>query len=221
MEAVARWAYWFKDATLASVGDHPRAARLRRAWPNIPDDPECRWMAQSHPVQGTLVVWPRPADGSGIPLEAFGKPREIADGLTYFPSLAPFTMIDVIRPERHRGQGTWCSLYSGESLYVPLALATYRELILGAGGGLKLGGYQNEYGTLGHELFDVFVKEGIQYSDPRLTRLLFLALQQSYTLTEEMAEDIRWLGEADINPVLHAIFGIDPKALAAVPATSA
>lgn len=211
---VARWAYWANDVGLMQAAESPRFHRLRRAWPNLPDDPQQRWSAQPHPVQGTMIVWPG-LHGGGVSLESFGPPRETHDGLTYFPSLEQPTPIDLMRDEKNRLPGTWVNLYSGLELHIGLATATPREIMLQASGGIALGKHKSEYGLLAHALFDEFVKDGVSYADPRLGRLLFLAVQQSYCVTEELIEDLGWFTEADINPIMHAVMGIDPKALAA------
>jgi hypothetical protein len=141
--------------------------------------------------------------------------------MVYLPSREPASLTDLIRPERHRIAGTWVTLYSGESLYVALATATPRELILRASGRIELGKHACEYGLLAHELYEPFTRDGIAYDDQRLARLLFLCLRQSYSVTEEMVEDQRWLTGADVSPVLLAIMGIEGKASAAAPVGSA
>jgi hypothetical protein len=200
--------------------ESPRFHRLHRAWPNLQDDPSQRWSAQQHPVQGTMVVWPG-QHGSGLQLDAFGPPRVTHDGLTYYPSLEKPTPIELMRDENTRLSGTWVSLYGGGELFIALATATPREIILCASGGIKIGRHKAEYGLLAHDLYEPFLKEGITFEDPRLGRLLFLALQQSYCITEEMIEDLGWICEADISPIIHAIMGIDPKASAVALAGSA
>jgi hypothetical protein len=217
-----RWGYWAKDVAFMQAAEHPRFARLRRAWPNLADSPDERWQVQPHPNGGAIVVWPGHQDSSGVALETFGTTRETHDGLVYYPSLEAPTKEDLIRPEQHRPTGTWLQLTSGHELFVALAIATPREMVLRAGGGIAFGKYQNEYGILGHELWEPFCGgQGIDPTDPRLARLLFLSIQQSYYVTEEMVEDLPWLSSSDIRPMVHAIQGVNPKASAAAPAGSA
>lgn len=218
----ARWGYWAKDVPFMQAAEHPSFARLRRGWPNLADSPGERWQVQQHPNGGALVVWPGIQDASTVPLEALGTPRVTHDGLVYYPSRVVPTHEDLIRPEQHRPTGTWIQLTSGQELYVALAVATPREMILRAGGGIAFGKYQNEYGLLGHELWEPFwAPGGINPEDPRLARILFLAIQQSYFVTEESFEDLPWLSTRDVVPMMHAIQGVNPKASAAAPAGSA
>lgn len=218
----ARWAYWAKEVGGDAAVDAPRFARLRRAWPNLVDAPDERWQIQKHPDGGSLLVWPGTANGAGVALASFGEPRPTHDGLVYYPSSEAPTKEDLIRPEQHRLPGTWVNLTSGDALYVALATATPRELVLRATGGIARGKYQNEFGHLAHDLYDPFQSDdGIAFDDPRLARILQLMLQQSYFVTEEMAEDLPWLSTADVVPILHCILGVNPKASAAAPAGSA
>lgn len=221
----ARWAYWSRDVGLMQCEDAPQFKRLRRAWPNLPDSPTERWQAQAHPVQGTMIVWPRQPDGAAVSLSDFGEPRETFDGLTYYPSKEQATLTDLIRPDTQRGDGTWIQLVNGESFFVALATATPRELVIRPRGPVSFGTFQNEYGLLGHQLFDLFndrsEEGGLRYADERMSRLLFLVYQESYQVTEEMVEDRRDLSSADIGPLLHGTFGMSPKASAVAPAGSA
>lgn len=218
----ARWGYWARDVGFMQAAEAKQFARLRRAWPNLADSPDERWQIQEHPNGGSVVIWPRAEDGSSFPLEAFGASRDTSDGLVFYPSREEPTKIDLIRPEQHRLNGTWVQLSSGDSIFIALATETPRQMVLRAGGGIAFGKYQNEYGLLGHELFEPFFSPGgISYTDNRLGRLIFLATQQSYYVTEDMAEDLPWYSTADVVPIVHAIMGVDPKAFAAAPAGSA
>lgn len=210
-----RYGYLLPGAPQNALGS-PAAKRLRAAWPRLPDDSrgfQCQ--ASGHQ---TLMSWPR-YDGAAVTLEHFGAPRACEDGLTYLPSLEPATVEDLIRPEKDRPQGGWMASQGGESLWISLALATPRQLLIGTKG-FKHGRYATEFGLLAHDLFEVYVgKEGLLYADPRTLRLMQLTLQAAYHTTEEMIEDdIFHLSDKDVQPILDLVFGTDPKPLAAEPA---
>ena len=86
-----------------------------------------------------------------------------------------------------------------------------RKLLLSCSG-LSVSEPVSEFGKLGHELYDAyFSKEGIAATEPRLARLLFLALRESYAVTEEIAEDLQFLTDRDIKPIVEVALGISPK----------
>lgn len=204
-----RWAYWIKDRSPTQVATSP-PPRLRAAWPKNPSDPQGCWMVQSHPQGGTLCIFPR-LDGSACNLEAFAAPRDTSDGMVFYPSREAPTTEFLIKPESMRGQGEWVTTYSGESLWVGLSFATPRRLLLSLSG-MTVKNPVSEFGKLGHELYDdYFSKDGIAFSDQRLGRLLFLSLRESYTITEEMAEDLEFLTDRDIKPIVEIALGVSPK----------
>jgi hypothetical protein len=217
-----RFAYWIKDLTPHDALASPRTERLRRACPNVPDDPEQRWMAVNHPSGGTLLVYPA-RDGAAVPLTAFGPAEATFDGLTFYPPLEAIDPLETIKAENARGAGSWYGTTKGLSVWVPLATATPREVILVAGGGMRLGDYANEFGVLAHELWDTMksTKDGIGYDDARLWRLIMLAVQRAYALTDELVQRCGWFTTADIAAVTMLVFGLSPKALAAARAGSA
>jgi hypothetical protein len=208
-----RWAYWLKNVGLLDAIEAPITSRLRLAWPHMPDDGEMRISAQPHPNGGTLVVWP--GTPTPVQLDAFGEPRETHDGMVFYPSLIEPTPEFLIRAELKRPQGIWVSLYKGTNIHVALATATPKALILSASGPMRSGGFVTEYPELAFKLWDEYQEKEISHTDPRLGRFLFLLVRESYMVTEEMAEDLRWLTDLDIDSLLLASFGVDPKAFAA------
>jgi hypothetical protein len=218
-DSTPRWAYWLKNVGLLEAIESPLAARLRLAWPHMPDDGDLRISGQPHPQGGTLLVFP----GASLPvsLEAFGEPRATHDGMMFYPSLVEPTMEFLIRPELKRPQGIWVSLYKGTTLHVALATATPKALLIGATGPLRSAGFVSEYPKLAFDVWNDYKEKEIPHTDERLCRFLFLLLRESYMVTEEVAEELRWLTDLDIDPLLLASFGVDPKAFAAALAGSA
>lgn len=218
-----RFGYWIKDLAPVGALTSPRTARLRRACPNVPDDPEQRWMAFEHRQGGSLMVYPG-RDGAAVPLEAFGQPVDTFDGMVFYPPRDAITPEDTIKPEDLRGPGGWYATTTGKSLWIPIAAATPRELVIVAGGGYRYGSFVNEFGLLAHELYEAMqsIKGGISFTDQRLWRLLTLAIQGAYALTDELIERCTdWFSSRDVEPIAFMIFGLSPKALAAARAGSA
>ncbi len=217
-----RCAYWIKDLAPGLALTSPRTERLRRACPNVPDDPEQQWMAYPHIAGGTLLVYPA-LDRAAVPLEAFGPPVDTFDGMVFYPPKDAIEPEAMIKSEQLRGPGNWYATTRGQSIWIPLATATPREVIIVAGGGFRYGGFINEYGLLGHEMFDAMhaSENGITFADERLWRLVMLAIQGAYLLTDELVERCNWFSSRDIAPVAFLIFGLDPKASADALAGSA
>lgn len=216
-----RFAYWIKDLAPSAALSSPRTERLRRACPNVPDDPEQRWMAYPHAQGGALMVYPA-RDSAAVPLDAFGPPVDTFDGLVFYPPLDPIVPEDAIKAEQQRGPGNWHGTTKGLSLWIPLAAATPREVIVVAGGGFRYGGFANEFGLLAHELWDAMqADKELTFDEPRLWRLLLLAIQRAYALTDELIERCGWFTSADVGPITFLVFGLSPKALAAAPVGSA
>lgn len=205
-----RFAYWIKgrgvEEVLLNVPE-----RIRLAWPNVKDDPTQRWCAQAHPQGGTLLIFPA-YEGQGVNIErdlAPGRPTH--DGMVYYPSLVEPTMEFLIRPEP-RPAGKWVDLHGGLELFVATAYESPRRLILKSSGSLDLGSFVGEFAQLAFELHPEFIsKKGVPHSDPRIARLLFLTIRQSYWMTEEQGEDWGALSDIDINPICCAAMGLIPK----------
>lgn len=201
----------------AGAKEHSSSVRLRRAWSGSLED----WMTQDEPGRGCLAVFP--AVGGSVGPEHFGPPRACSDGLTYFPSKTEPSGEDLIRPQRSRPPGNWLTLHDGGSLYVPLALATPRRLLVRPSG-FERSTYATELGILGHDIYDQLTnkKQPLDESDPRFLRLIQLTLQAGYHVTEEMIEDGLPFGltDQDINPMLLTMFGADPKSWGAEPVPS-
>jgi hypothetical protein len=177
----------------------PRLARLRRAC--------ARWTAIPHP-DGALLV-PTPETGAARPptIRAW---RDTDDGLRYgTPDPLP-TIGDLAR--RHCPPCTDVDLVCGASVSLALGAAAPRRIRLAATS-IRLDEYATPLGTLSHHLRCRTVA-GESVPDEETARLIFLALQACYHLTEEMADDLALLTTADLIPCLVAVWGGDPKAAA-------
>lgn len=190
--------------------EHPSAARLLHAGP---------WLAVPHEHGGTFLYWadfPEKGDRASHLPESYGPPRQTADGLMYYPPKVLPDIWDLASSER---AGADVPLACGKTVTVPLALTEHRQFILGEPGGVY-GLPVTEYGRLAAELLDVCAEPkpgsdagGIAHDDPRLHRVLELAIGQRYRVTRELLNDLRVITPEDIDPLLGAIWTGDPKAL--------
>jgi hypothetical protein len=103
-------------------------------------------------------------------------------------------------------------LGGGTTLTIPLAVAAPRLIDFGAGG---IGEPATELGRLAYRIYDrLTAEQGIGLADPDLHRLVLLAVQASYRVTEELLTDLGWISTVDLDPIVCAIFGTHPKASA-------
>ncbi len=155
--------------------------------------------------KGITAQW---QDKAGpVELEKFGAPRVCGDGLVYFPSKEPISQDDLCK--RSCPPGIDYLTTRNVNITVPLASAAPRFVTFGAPG---IGTPANEFAQLAYQVFDA-LSENITITDPRVIRLIGLAVRQAYRVTDELLDDLRWITSADIDPILCCIMGSDPKAL--------
>ena len=191
-------AYRLPDADPIDAAAHPSMARL------LPVGP---WQYQAHPEGGTLASWK--ADGKAVTLEQFAPGVETEDGLVYYGPKQPVALDALRRPTLPVGR--FVTLYGGERLHVAFAMAAPRKLMFGAKSA-KLGDFRNEYATLVEIIRDeVVASNQFDPYDPRAQRMVFLAVQQSYRVTQELLSEGGWITDADEWPILLAAAGVDPE----------
>ncbi len=192
-------AYWTDSITDAAQGPTCKAfERIKIAGP---------WQffgALNEGVKGVAAIWKDNTDGA-CPLASLGKFRKCFDGLVYFPGTTP-KQIDIGKRDYIEGIEYTTSL--GVTLTIPLAAHAAVEVSFSS---LDLGGPSDEFAKMAEEIWAN--KENILIRDPRLLRLVFLAIAQNYRITQELLDDLRWLTSKDIDPIYCCIMGLDPKTL--------
>lgn len=196
------YAYWsgaVKDG--AEARDHAAFARIAPGGPWQFRD----WMHEGQ--AGVIAEW---AGSSGM---SYGTPRACADGLVYFPSRLPLRQEDLAK--RNAPAGIDYTTTTGVTLTIPLAAAAPRFLGFEDGAD-AVGEAFGEFARLAERFFDRLSteKKHIPWSDADLRRLILLAIGQCYRVTAEPLGELRWITTADVEPVLMAMMGSDPKALA-------
>ncbi len=186
------------------AGDHPGLARIALAGP---------WQFSAHPEGGSLATWL----GSRVPrIDDLCDAVSCSDGLTYYrPSPLPSPM-DLAKT-LHSSDEIDVDLVSGVRVSILLARSSPRRLRFT--GDSSIGEPLTEYGRLARvvseRLAEADADHPITTDDADVRRLLLLAIAQRYRVTEELLDDVGWISTADVDPVICAIMGSDPKAFAA------
>lgn len=198
-------AYHLPTATKTDALDDRRVARLRAAWPS--------WESRTHPLGGALLVPSGSARGA-LDLSRPGVPCD--DGMNWHPPQVMPTLYDLAREEMPQ-----------PSVVIRLRRIGDVSLPLGVGpvygAGPKRGKPSSPFGLLA---FDLFARgnepDHVWTADDErdVERLLFLAFQQGYSLTEELFAELAPYDLDEINPILQGIWGCDPKASASDGPTS-
>lgn len=199
-------AYWIPSVQPSLEADPPQLAGLAYAGP---------WVCTRHPQGGTLATWnhwPEPGTMAPRTPDAYGPPVEIEDGLFYLP---PKVLPDIYDLVKDGPGGVDVSLACGKTITVPHALVAARQFSLSGRADV---GYVTEYGQLAWELMNEAMQpdaagnpSGVSYSDPRLARLLALAVGQRYRSTPHLVDQMMIIAADDVEPLLGAIWSGDPK----------
>lgn len=206
-------AYWLPDVVASDAKEHPAFARLLYAGP---------WAFKTHPNGGTIAAWrdfPAVGEHASLNPSDYCDPQDCGDGLRY---LQPQAMPEIYALVVGNRAGVDVTLACGVTLTIPPALSSHRAL--------RLSGRQRdlppigEFGRLAFELLDAArsTDTGIPFEDPRLQRVICLAIGARYRSTPELLEDLNLVAAEDADPILSAVWFGDPKALerAAVAARS-
>lgn len=203
-------AYRIRDVAAAAASErlhdrsHAGLARLAIAGP---------WQFAQHPEGGCVATWlgskPRAFD-------SLGDGEACEDGMVYYrPDPLPGAM-DLAK-SKHSEDEIDVDLECGVRLSILLAISAPRRLRFT--GGAAIGDPLSEYGLLARDvqrrLAEAPADQPLTVADAGVRRLLFLAVAQRYRVTEELLNDLGWLSTADVDPLLCAIWGSDPKAFAA------
>ncbi len=206
---------YFSPGTRCSgpASEMPEFARVLAAGPWS----ACRSMQDGKP--GALI-W---SQGFNQPIPNFAPERwrPCSDGLLY---LRPDPIPDQMSLARARRANSFDLTTSrGITLSIPLAASAPRLVSFSAG---TLGDPADDFGGAAFAVFDRLAEmrkdpaKVVTGTDPEVLRLVLLALQQTYRVTAELLDDLRWISSADIEPIILAIMGQSPKALEAAGAQS-
>ncbi len=147
-----------------------------------------------------------------IPLD-LGEGKTCSDGLVYFSKEIP-AQDDLAKS--NTGPRFPVELSSGRVIDIPLAVYAPKVLAFDSDA-------EGEHATeFGREAYRIWGKiEAKDYpQDKDMKRLIFLAIQQTYGVTEELLSQLGWITNLDIVPIALAVSGRDPKSVAVASVTS-
>lgn len=192
-------AYFAPGAAVDVAPAMPCFARILAAGP---------WQvtAINHPTRGwgALAWWP------GCPQPGDVSWRQSPDGLWYASPARLPTQAELARANAPRGIEV--QVTCGASLTMPLATLAPRRLSLLTG---AVGIPADEYGRLAYTVSNRLREAGsagLPIVDAEVLRLLVAGLGLAYRVTAELLEDLGWITTADVDPLLCAALGHDPKA---------
>ncbi len=196
---------YFSDKTADAMGaaEHPSFARIASCG-------KWHFVKHSHDsASGVLAYWDKPV---GVDL---AKPKKCKDGLIYFGYTQEPTQDSLARENIPNSFPV--TLRSGRVIDIPMAIAAPKIL---AFDGTDESKHATEFGSEAYRIWEMI--EGKSYpSDLECRRLVYLAINQTYRVTEELLSQLGWITDVDVVPILLAISGRDPKSVPAVKNTSA
>jgi hypothetical protein len=181
--------------------------------PMIADEAECfrrillggPWKWTEHYMNGVKGVLAFRGELESLDAKDF---RPCSDGLLFFCKSLPDQPALAKEVNSPRFPVT---LKSGRVIDIPLAVYAPRVLAFDS---MEEGEHATEFGR---EAFRIWqrIDEKNWPSNTEVKRLIFLAVQQCYAVTEELLSKIAWITDADIVPIVLAISGRNPKSVAA------
>lgn len=196
--------YHLPKVLRADAKDHPALARLRTAWK--------AWGYHSHPDGGTLLI----PKGSGLTLANCRPAVACADVLRWHAPLTLPTLHDLAREDMPQPSAR-VELRRCGTVSVPLGVGPVY------GAGPRRGEASSAFGQLANSLYQRAIDKDHDWSDAEdrdMERLMFLALQAGYSLTEELFGELAPYDTDEVELILAAIWGRDPKASASDGPTS-
>jgi hypothetical protein len=140
-------------------------------------------------------------------------------GSLFFPPLESISLEDVEIQKDKREWKIKVDVVSGVTLWIIPATLEPKKIVFdfddtGAKEEDSPYSLATEYGTLAYSIFDdIEHKKEVTLSDPRVKKLIMLALQKSYNIPIDI---INWAGIVsvqDVDPLLSAAMGISPELL--------
>jgi hypothetical protein len=163
------------------------------------------------------ALWAHPSQGWGVlawwadcaqPEPAPEQWRQCQDGLWYARAPRLATQEQLAKPNMPPAIDV--QLASGRTISVPMALVAPRKLRFGA---QTVGDYATEFGQLAHQLHSaILAGTDMPQTHPLILGTMLRALELAYRVTDEILDDLEWLTDADVDPIICAVMGLDPKA---------
>ena len=219
---------YFSDQTQDAQGarEHKAFARIQTAGP---------WGYVPLSYRGKAGVFAAQLEvGDMLPMnpEAYGAPRACSDGLIYFPHPRPLPQ--ELLAKRAAVRGFDVTLMRGVQLTIPLVDLAPKFVSFTGGPPEAATELEAAMVALWARFREMNAAEAdakangtpvnptkiVRLTDPDVLRVIALGIQQNYRVTDESLEDQRWITTADLQPLLSALEGADPKSDAAGKPTS-
>ncbi len=142
-----------------------------------------------------------------------GPGKTCSDGLVYFSKELP-TQEDlakeIVTPRFP------ITLASGRVIDIPMCIYAPRILAFDC---MEDGEHATEFGREGYRIWQM-IEAKTYPKDAEVKRLIFLAIQHCYAVTEELLSNLGWVTDADVVPICLAVSGRNPKSAAVAGVTS-
>jgi hypothetical protein len=203
-----RWAYFSSKAPSAQEC----ASGPCEAFAHITKCGKWSYVQHTHKgVKGVLAFWKGPAPGTG----ELGEGVQMDNGLIYF---APDKISQADLAKRSPYPAINVIMHKGFNLSIPLAVAGPRSISFT---GCEIGGFTDDFPEAAAKLNACVENlEDEEDLDPQLINLAMLAIQQTYSVTPELLEDLGWITTIDLVPIFRAVIGVDPFPLSGESDTS-
>ncbi len=181
------------------------------------DVPQFARVLQAGPWMLSDVIMPDGARGAMIWWSDCERPdqhalewRTCPDGLRYGK---PKNLPDLSEIAKRTIQpGIDVTLVNGMQVTVPVAMLEPRKIDFGSG---QAGEPATEFGrrafAVQARLAATEKGKGLPITDPDVLHLIGMAMMQTYRLPPELLSDLGWVTTVDVDPILCAIMGSDPK----------
>ncbi len=196
------YGYWTDKTRDAMCGDEsPHFKRILLGGP---------WKWTQHHVKGVQGVL---AFRGELPLE-IGESKTCTDGLLFFAKDLPeqADLAKIVNTPRFP-----LTLKCGRVIDIPLAV--YAPRVLAFDSLEDDGEHATEFGKEAYRVWGLIESKDYP-KNAEVKKLIFLAVQQCYAVTEELLSALGWITDADIVPIVLAISGRDPKSVAVANAIS-
>lgn len=140
-------------------------------------------------------------------LKDFKDPIEIEENLYYFPC-KKLPDIEEVAKENIAHETKDYTTSMGVTLSIPLYRSIPRVLNSRSIVGKAVGVFAKRCESLFQKL-----SEGKQAEDKELILFVYAAIQECYSVTDDLLDDLQWVTTKDIDPILERVLGLDPKSL--------
>ncbi len=186
---------YFSDKTRDAMGasEHPVFSRLMGCG-------KWNWTKWEHAGKSGIL-----AHLDQTPLTVGMPEKTCPDGLVYFGYIKQPAQDDLARDNVPNSFAV--ELSCGRTIDIPLAIAAPKCLSFDGSGD---DGHATEFGREAFRIWDNIELKKFP-NDMECRKLIYLAINQTYKVTQELLTQLKWVADVDVVPIMLAISGRDPK----------